>query len=202
MPTLPGRAMPRAIRCLDAGADVVLLGAAPVGLLDRLAEGQAEAGRAAIVGRRARRSPARRGTGPGADAVLGVRGRAAMHVHDQAARGQPGAVEPALDLQPVGRFPAHVFRRDEIGRAQRRDVPQPRQGEGRRRCGRPAPGRAAAARCRSCRPIHRRSRRAAGTRRATSRCRCRRRDRDRSATPCCARASISTATMLSTPRGA
>src|SRR6185436_12218467 len=94
----PDAAGPRdalADQVLDPAADVVLLEAAPERGLNLLAEGEAEAGRAAVVGVEHIEARADEELQLGADPRLGMRGRAAMDVDDQPLRRRRGAVEPA-----------------------------------------------------------------------------------------------------------
>src|SRR6185437_11436441 len=101
---------------LDAGADVVLLEPTPAGLADRLAEQDAEAGRAAVIGIEHAEAGIDRALDEGLERRLAMRRGPAMHLHDEAARRAFRAIEPALDVEPVDRAPAHILRRQIIGR--------------------------------------------------------------------------------------
>ena len=110
----PARRLAGGDQRLDPGADVLLLAPAPAVLLDRLAEGMAEAGRAAVVGIQHGEAGAGQELHDRVGPVLAVPGRSAVHPADEAAARPRRLVEPALDLAAVDRAPAEIPRRGEI----------------------------------------------------------------------------------------
>src|SRR3990172_7519903 len=106
---------------LYAGPYIVLLAPAPAVDLDRLAEGQAEAGAAAIVRIEHVEALSREELNLVVDRVGAVKSRSAVDEHDRASRplARLRPIQPALYLQSIDGLPSEVLRRRQVvGREQ------------------------------------------------------------------------------------